>query len=38
MLRHADGTYEGAADTRREGVARMLKTEVPAKKRAAGGS
>jgi gamma-glutamyltranspeptidase/glutathione hydrolase len=38
MLRHTDGTYEGAADTRREGVARMLKPEVPAKKRAAGGS
>jgi gamma-glutamyltranspeptidase / glutathione hydrolase len=24
VVRHADGTYEGAADSRREGVARML--------------
>jgi gamma-glutamyltranspeptidase/glutathione hydrolase len=36
ILRHADGTYEGAADSRREGVARML--PPPQKlKRAAGG-
>jgi gamma-glutamyltranspeptidase / glutathione hydrolase len=37
MLRHADGTYEGAADSRREGVARMLPPPAaPAQKRAAG--
>ena len=36
ILRHADGTYEGAADSRREGVARMLQPPAPAQKRAAG--
>jgi gamma-glutamyltranspeptidase/glutathione hydrolase len=35
ILRHPDGTYEGAADSRREGVARMLPT-VRKAKRAAG--
>jgi len=35
ILRHADGTYEGAADSRREGVARMLPPPQKAK-RAAG--
>ena len=36
MLRHADGTYEGAADSRREGVARMLQPAPAAQKRAVG--
>ena len=36
LLRHADGTYEGAADSRREGVARMLQPAPPAQKRAVG--
>jgi gamma-glutamyltranspeptidase/glutathione hydrolase len=36
VLRHPDGTYEGAADSRREGVARMLQAAQPAQKRAAG--
>jgi gamma-glutamyltranspeptidase/glutathione hydrolase len=30
VLRHPDGTYEAAADSRREGVARMLAPKVPA--------
>ncbi|HEY1492075.1 MAG TPA: gamma-glutamyltransferase [Steroidobacteraceae bacterium] len=37
VLRHADGNYEGAADSRREGVARMVPPPAPAQKRAAGG-
>ena len=36
ILRHADGTFEGAADSRREGVARMLPPPHKARKRAAG--
>jgi gamma-glutamyltranspeptidase/glutathione hydrolase len=36
MLRHADGTYEGAADSRREGVARKLQPAPQAQKRAVG--
>ncbi len=37
ILRHADGTYEGAADSRREGIAKMLPPAAPkALKRAAG--
>ena len=36
LLRHPDGTYEGAADSRREGVARMLPTPQKQPKRAAG--
>jgi gamma-glutamyltranspeptidase / glutathione hydrolase len=35
VLRHLDGTYEGAADSRREGVARML-PEPAVPKRAVG--
>ena len=35
LLRHADGTYEGAADSRREGVARMLSPAQEAGRRAA---
>jgi gamma-glutamyltranspeptidase/glutathione hydrolase len=37
ILRHADGTYEAAADSRREGVARMLPPPQKAPKRAASG-
>jgi gamma-glutamyltranspeptidase/glutathione hydrolase len=37
VLRHPDGTYEGAADSRREGIARMLPPPQKAPKRAAGG-
>jgi gamma-glutamyltranspeptidase/glutathione hydrolase len=36
ILRHPDGTYEGAADSRREGEARMLPVPQKAAKRAAG--
>jgi gamma-glutamyltranspeptidase/glutathione hydrolase len=36
ILRHPDGTYEGAADSRREGVARMLPAPQKGVKRAAG--
>jgi gamma-glutamyltranspeptidase / glutathione hydrolase len=36
VLRHADGTYEGAADSRREGVARMLPPPQKAKRAASG--
>ncbi len=38
VLRHPDGTFEGAADSRREGVARMLPTPQKQSKHAAGGS
>jgi len=31
VVRLADGSYEGAADSRREGVARMLPAHAPAK-------
>ncbi len=37
ILRHADGTYEGAADSRREGVARMLPAPQKLPKHAASG-
>jgi gamma-glutamyltranspeptidase/glutathione hydrolase len=37
ILRHPDGTYEGAADSRREGVARMLAPPQKAPKHAASG-
>jgi gamma-glutamyltranspeptidase/glutathione hydrolase len=37
ILRHPDGTYEGAADSRREGTARMLPPPQKTLKRAAGG-
>jgi gamma-glutamyltranspeptidase / glutathione hydrolase len=37
VLRHEDGTYEGAADSRREGVARMLPPPAAQPKRAVGG-
>jgi len=37
ILRHPDGTYEGAADSRREGIARMLPPPQKTSKRAAGG-
>jgi gamma-glutamyltranspeptidase / glutathione hydrolase len=37
VLRHEDGTYEGAADSRREGVARMLPPPAVQPKRAVGG-
>ena len=30
LVRHSDGTYEGAADSRREGVVKMLPTEKSA--------
>ena len=36
ILRHPDGTYEGAADSRREGEARMLPMPQKAAKRAVG--
>jgi gamma-glutamyltranspeptidase/glutathione hydrolase len=36
VLRHPDGTYEGAADSRREGVARMLPPADKGAKRAVG--
>jgi gamma-glutamyltranspeptidase/glutathione hydrolase len=36
ILRHTDGTYEGAADSRREGVARMLPPVQKPAKRAVG--
>ncbi len=36
ILRHPDGTYEGAADSRREGEARMLPTPQKAPRRAVG--
>jgi gamma-glutamyltranspeptidase/glutathione hydrolase len=35
VVRLADGTYEGAADSRRQGVARMLPAAQPAKRAAA---
>ena len=35
ILRHADGTYEGAADSRREGVARMQSPPQKSQKHAA---
>lgn len=36
VLRHLDGTYEGAADSRREGAARMVPPAQAAQKRAIG--
>jgi gamma-glutamyltranspeptidase/glutathione hydrolase len=36
ILRHPDGTYEGAADSRREGVARLLPPPQKDAKRAVG--
>jgi gamma-glutamyltranspeptidase/glutathione hydrolase len=36
IMRHADGTFEGAADSRREGVARMLPPPAKPEKRAVG--